>query len=94
MSVLPRNCEVFSTSLPELFNLRLIESQYSPDPQLGIIYQLIKSKDPETVSKIFAMDWYYAQFVNDFHIEENWLWMDDKLVIPNSLHKSINNRLH
>ena len=34
MSVIPRNCKVVSkqTALPELFNLRFIESQYSSDP--------------------------------------------------------------
>ena len=35
MSVSPRNCKVVSkqTALPELFNIRFIESQYSSDPQ-------------------------------------------------------------
>ena len=38
MSVIPRNCKVVSkqTALPELFNLRFIESQYSSDPQLQL----------------------------------------------------------
>ena len=36
MSVIPRNCKIVSkqTALPELFNLRFIESQYNSDPQL------------------------------------------------------------
>ena len=53
MSVVPRNCKVISKSsaLPESFNLHFIKSQYSPDSQLEAIYQLVKSKDTETVSK-------------------------------------------
>ena len=53
MSIVPRNCKVVSKSraLPELFNLRFIESQYSSDPQLEAIYQLIKSKDPEAMNR-------------------------------------------
>ena len=87
MSIVPRNCKVVfkATALPE--------SQYASDPQLEAIYQLIKSKDPDTASNIYALNRYYARFVNDFHIKEYFLWMDDKLVIPNSLHTAINNRL-
>ena len=53
MSVVPRNCKVVSkaTALPELFNLRFIESQYPLDPQIEAVYQLVKSKDPDTASK-------------------------------------------
>ena len=49
MSAIPRNCKVVSkaTALPELFNLRFVESQYPSDPQIGAIYQLVKSKDPQ-----------------------------------------------
>ena len=54
----------------------------------------MKTKDRKTASKIYAMIRYYAQFVNDFHIKDNCLWMEDKLVVPNSLHTAINNRLH
>ena len=45
MSIIPRNCKVVSkaTALPELFNLRFIESQYPSDPQIEAIYQLVKS---------------------------------------------------
>ena len=53
MSVSPRTCKVVSktTALSEFFNLRFIESQYPSDPQIEAIYQLIKSKDPDTASK-------------------------------------------
>ena len=44
MSVIPRNCKIVSkqTALPELFNLRFIESQYNSDPQLQAIIESIK----------------------------------------------------
>ena len=58
MSVIPRNCKVISktTALPELFNLRFIESQYPSDTQIEAIYQFIKPLDPETASKKYAMN--------------------------------------
>ena len=95
MSVIPRNCEIVSkaTALTELFNLRFIESQYPSDPQTEAIYQLVKSKDTDTASKMYAMNRYYSQFSSDFYIRDNCIWMDDKLVIPNSLHTAINNSL-
>ena len=40
------------------------------------------------------MNRYYSQFVNDFHVRDNVLWMDDKQVKKNIEHKAINNRLH
>ena len=96
MSVIPRNCKDVSkqTALPELFNLRFIESQYSSDPQLQAIIELIKCKDPQLQSKIAAMSKYYAQYTQDFHVRDGCLWMDERLVIPNSLQAAVNNRLH
>ena len=49
------------TALPELFNFRFIESQYSSDPQLQAITEMIKSKDPHLHTKIEAMSKDYAQ---------------------------------
>ena len=62
MSVIPRNCKVVSkqTALPEMFNLRFIESQYSLDPQLQAIIEMIKCKEPHLHTKIAAMCKYYA----------------------------------
>ena len=40
------------------------------------------------------MNRYYAQFKNIMYVRENVVWMDDKLVIPNSLTTAINNRIH
>ena len=40
------------------------------------------------------MNRYYSQFVNDFSVKENVVWMDEKLVIPINLQTSINNRIH
>ena len=40
------------------------------------------------------MNRYYAQFVNDFSVKENVVWMDEKLVIPSNLQSAINNRIH
>ena len=53
MSIVGRNCKTVSkaTALPDLFNLRFVESQYVSDPQLEAIYYLIKSKNPYTASK-------------------------------------------
>ena len=32
--------------------------------------------------------------LQDFHVEDGGLWMDERLVIPNTLQTAINNRLH
>ena len=49
----PRNCKIVSkaTALSDLINLRFVESQYASDSQLEAIYELIKSKNPDTASK-------------------------------------------
>ena len=96
ISVIPRNCKVVSkqTALPELFNLRFIESQCSSDHQLQAIIEMIKCKDPQLHTKIAAMSKYYAQFTQDFHVRDGCLWMDERLVIPNTLQAAVNNRLH
>ena len=96
MSIIPRNCKVVSkqSALPELFNLRFIESQYQSDPQLQAIIELIKSKDPQLHSKIAAMSKYFAQYTQDFHVRDGCLWMDERLVIPNTLQTAVVNRLH
>ena len=54
MSVIPRKCKVVGkqTALPELFNLRFIESQYSSDPQLQAIIEMIKCKYPHLPHKL------------------------------------------
>ena len=63
MSVIPRNCKMVSkqTALPELFNLRFIESHYNSDPQLQAIIEMIQCKDQHLHTKIAAMSKYYAQ---------------------------------
>ena len=96
MSIIPRNCKIVNkiTSLPDLFNLKFIESNYVSDPQLSAIRDLIVSQDPNTHEKISAMNRYYSQFVNDFSVKENVVWMDEKLVIPMNLQTAINNRIH
>ena len=95
-SVIPRNCKTVSkqTSLPEWFNLRFIESQYNSDPQLQAIIELIKCKDPQLHSKIAAMSKYFAQYTQEFHVRDGCLWMDERLVIPNTLQAAVANRLH
>ena len=96
MSMIPRNCKIINkvTSLPDLFNLKFIESNYVSDPQLSAIRNLIVTQDPEMHEKITEMNRYYAQFVNDFSVKENVVWMDEKLVIPINLQSAINNRIH
>ena len=44
MSILPRNCKIVqkNTALPELFNLKFIESQYASEPQLQAFYEMVK----------------------------------------------------
>ena len=90
------NCKIVqkNTALPELFNLRFNESQNASDPQVQAIYEMVKAKDTEIQQKVHRMNRYYSQLVNDFHVRDNVLWIDDKLLIPNTLHKGINNRLH
>ena len=96
MSVIPRNCKIVSkqTALPELFNLRFIESQYNSDPQLQAIIEMITWKDLQLHSKVAAMSKYYAQYTQDFHERDGCLWMDERLVIPNNLQAAVNNKLH
>ena len=95
-SNIPRNCKIVSkqTALPELFNLRFIESQYNSDPQLQAIIELIKCKDPQLHSKIAAMSKYFGQYTQDFHARDGCLWIDVRLVIPNTLQAAVANRLH
>ena len=40
------------------------------------------------------MSKYYAQYTQDFHVRDGCIWMDERLVIPNSLQAAVNNRLH
>ena len=96
MSIIPRNCKIVNkiTSLLDLFNLKFNESNYFSDPQLSAICDLIVSQDPNIHDKINAMNRYYSQFVNDFSVKENVVWMDEKLVIPMNLQTAINNRIH
>ena len=96
MSIIPRNCRVVNkqNALPELFNLRFIESQYNSDPQLQAIIEMIKCKEPNLHTKIAAMSKYYAQNTQDFHVKDGCLWMDERLVNPNTLQAAANNRLH
>ena len=96
MSIIPRNCIIVNkvTSLPDLFNLKFIESNYVSDPQLSAIRDLIVTQDPEIHEKISEMNRYYAQFGNEFSVKENVVWMDEKLVIPINLQSAINNRIH
>ena len=69
----PRNCKIVNkiTSLPDLFNLKFIGSNYVSDPQLSAIRDLIVSQDPNIQDKINAMNRYYSQFVNNFSVKEN-----------------------
>ena len=54
-----------------------------------MLHKILKS-----VKKITEMNRYYAQFVNDFSVKENVVWIDEKLVIPINLQSAINNRIH
>ena len=78
MSIIPRDYKIVSkiTSLPDLFNLKIEESNYVSDPQLRAIRDLIVTKNPNIHEKVTAMNRYYSQFVNDFYVKENDAWMD------------------
>ena len=73
MSIIPRNCKIANkiTSLPDLFNLKFIESNYVSDPQLSASRDLIVSQDPNIHDKNKAMNRYYFEFVNEFSVKEN-----------------------
>ena len=96
MSIIPRNYKIVSkiTSLPDLFNLKFIESNYISDPQLSAIRDWIVTKDPNIHEKVTATNRYYSQFLNDFYVKENVIWMDEKLVIPMNLQTATKNRIH
>ena len=55
---------------------------------------MIKCKDPELHIKITAISKYFAQYTQDFHVKDGCLWMDERLVIPNTLQTAVINRLH
>ena len=82
------------TLLPEQFNLKFKESIYKSDPQVTVIPDMIKERDPNKHSKTYAMNRYHAQFVKELHVRGNVVWMDDKLVIPKDSAIAINNRIH
>ena len=95
MSVIPRDCKIAkkSDALPELFNLKLVEAKYKGDPQMRTIKALVESKDPKLERMIRAMGAYLGQHTNDFHVHENCLWMDERLVIPIPLRKAVVKRI-
>ena len=96
MSVIPRDCKFVqkSDTLPELFNLKLVEANYKGDPQMRVIKELVECKDTELERKVRAMGAYLGQHTHDFHVRENCLWMDERLVIPILLRKAVVNRIH
>ena len=84
MSVIPRDCKIVkkSDASPEFFNLKLVEVNYKRDPQMRTIKELVESKAPELERKVRAMGAYLGQHTHNFHVRENCLWMDERLVIP------------
>ena len=80
MSIFPQNCKIVNKQnvLPELFDLRFIESQYPSDLQLQAIIEMIKCKDPKFHTKITAMSKYYAQYTQDFHVRERQMPVDGR----------------
>ena len=96
ISAIPRDCKIVkkSDALPDLFNLKLVEANYKGDPQMCTIKELVESKGPELERKVRAMGAYLGQHTHDFHVPENSLWMDERLVIPIPLRKAVVNRIH
>ena len=96
MSVIPRDCKIVqkSSALPELFNLKPIEANHTGEPQMRAIKEWVESKDPELEKKVRAMSAYLRQHAHDFHVQENCLWMDERLVIPIPLRNAVVNRIH
>ena len=96
MSVIPRDCKTVrkSDALPELFNLKLVEDNYKGNPQMRAIKELVEAVDSEKDQKKRPMGAYLGQHTKDFHVRENCLWMDERLVIPIPLQKAVVNRMH
>ena len=96
MSVIPRDCKIVrkSSALPELFNFKLIEANYKGDPRMRAIKEWVERKDPELEKKVRVMSAYLGQHAHDFHVRENCLWMDERLVIPIPLRNAVVNRIH
>ena len=65
--------KIEQTALPDLFNLRFVESQYLADPQLQAIIEMIKCRDPELHTKVTTMSKYYPQYTQDFHVRDGCL---------------------
>ena len=93
MSVIPRDCKIVkkSDALPELFNLKLVEANYKKESQMRAVKDLVEAKFPEIERKIRALVAYLGQHTRDFHIRENCLWMEERLVIPIPLRKAYTN---
>ena len=96
MSVIPRDCKIVrkSDALPELFNLKLVEAKYKGDPQMRAVKDLVQDKDPDIEKKVRAIGAYLGQHTHDFHVRENCLCMDERLVIPVPLRKAVVNGIH
>ena len=96
MSVIPRDCKTVkkSDALPESFNLKLVEANYKGYPQMRAIKELAESKDLELERKVRAMGAYLGQHTHNFHVRENCMWMDERLVFPIPLRKAVVKRIH
>ena len=96
MSVIPRDCKIVrkSDALPEFINLKLVEAKYKGVPQMRAVKDLVQDKDPDIEKKVRAIGAYLGQHTHDFHVRENCLCMDERLVIPVPLRKAVVNGIH
>ena len=81
-------------AMHELFSLKLIEAKDKGDPQMKAIEDMVQAKDADLERKFRAIGAYLGQQMNDFHVRENCLWMDEGLNIPIPLRKAVVNRIH
>ena len=58
------------------------------------VKELVQNKNPEIERKVRAMGANLGQHTHEFHVRENCLWMDERLVIPVPLRKAVVNRIH
>ena len=67
-----------------MINLRFIEYQYSTDPQLEAILEMVKTIIQKIKQSPHHEQITFAVPLNDFLVKDKLVWMDDKLVLTNS----------
>ena len=96
MSVTPRDYKFVKKIgfFIELFSLKLVEANYKAYKQLKANRDMLVQKNPDFAEKVRARGGYLEQYVNDFHVRDGCLWLEELLAIPFPVRRPIINRIH